>query len=380
MNLKHPYSAIYRRPVRSMHYLLIAAGCFCLGCRRTEPVVEYRVPKQPQAISNEGTNDPLASAVRFAPSPAPAGPGTMLVALVNEGPQVWYFKLLGPGEVPAERRSEFREFVSSLTFEQGAPRWQLPTGWRDERGTGMRFATIDVGSAGYELSVIALPAPQALLPNVNRWRGQLSLPPVTEVELEKLVEKLSLKEGEAALVELRGQLSAGPPSMGPFAGGPASAQQVVGSTPQVPAAASSTAGFAFRQPEGWRPGKSGPLRRLAFEVGEDEEQAEITVTTLGSLGSEVLPNINRWRNQIGLEPLTQDSLADAVRPIEVSGGQATWVELVPSETDKERSAIIGVIAIRGDTGWFFKMMGASTIVAAESEHFQEFIESVEFPN
>ncbi len=355
--------------------LILAALLIGTGCRREEPVVEYRVPKEsPTSPAFSGPMVADGSSPRTAVSAA--GPATMLVALVDDGPQVWYFKLLGAGDLPTERKTEFRAFLEGLTFQNGKPSWQLPAGWKEEPGAGMRFATIDVGSAGFDLSVIALPAPQELLPNVNRWRGQLSLPPATADELAELVQTVRLKEGQASLVELHGTLSAGPPAMGPFASAAAPAPTAAAGLANRPAESPASVGFTYQQPEGWRPGKSGPMRRLAFEAGDDDEKVEITVTTLGKLGSALLPNVNRWRVQVGLEPVSEESLGTCVRSVDVSGEEGSWVELLPQEAGP---AILAVITIRGDTGWFFKMMGPSATIAAEREHFDEFIRSVQFP-
>src|SRR5688572_31734231 len=75
--------------------------------------------------------------------------------------------------------------------EAGGP-WKVPAGWRqDARQRPMRFATflIGEGDAAVEVAVSQFPGDVGgLLANVNRWRGQVGLAPVTEAELPSIVQ------------------------------------------------------------------------------------------------------------------------------------------------------------------------------------------------
>ena len=68
---------------------------------------------------------------------------------------------------------------------QGALKWALPKGWTETPGSGMRYATLTPPGAGkVEMSVVVLPgAAGGELANVNRWRGQIGLPPLDEAAL-----------------------------------------------------------------------------------------------------------------------------------------------------------------------------------------------------
>jgi hypothetical protein len=63
---------------------------------------------------------------------------------------------------------------------KGALKWALPKGWTETPGSGMRYATLTPPGAGkLEMSVVVLPGPAGGEPaNVNRWRGQIGLPPL----------------------------------------------------------------------------------------------------------------------------------------------------------------------------------------------------------
>ena len=104
------------------------------------------------------------------------------------------------------------------------------------------------------------------------------------------------------------------------------------------------------------------MRKLAFEVNRDGQTVEFTATTLKATGGAVRPNVDRWRGQVGLPP-ADDS--EAVEEIELDGMRAAYVHLIGPAVRQPQKSILGVIAVRGDTAWFFKFMGDADLVAAE---------------
>ena len=80
---------------------------------------------------------------------------------------------------------------------KGSLKWSLPKGWSELPGGGMRFATFKTPVSGkVEATVVVLPgAAGGELPNVNRWRGQIGLPPLDEAGLAKARTVLKTKAG-----------------------------------------------------------------------------------------------------------------------------------------------------------------------------------------
>ena len=61
-------------------------------------------------------------------------------------------------------------------WSDGILSWVLPDGWTQGAGGGMRYATIFTGEV--EISVLGLGSTGGgVLPNINRWRQQIDLPP-----------------------------------------------------------------------------------------------------------------------------------------------------------------------------------------------------------
>lgn len=148
-----------RRSQKLTYLAALAVVAVLAGCDR-DGVTHYRVAKVAPP----------------APSAAPAAPaGGALSASAAM-----------PGEVPPP------------PAPGGAPlRWTLPKGWTEAPGSAMRFATFTPPVKGkVDASVVVLPGPAGgELPNVNRWRGQIGLPPLDEPSLAAARKTLPTKAG-----------------------------------------------------------------------------------------------------------------------------------------------------------------------------------------
>ncbi len=144
-----------------------------LGCSRDSDITVYKVPKavggQPQAALPSGH----PSMDGGMPGGAPAGPGM-------EAPAG------GGMDAPAST----------------ALAWSDPPGWKREAGSGMRVASYKL-DGGVEVTVISLAGTGGGdLENVNRWRGQMGLQPVSS--LQGAVVEVPTGHGPAKLVEFDG--------------------------------------------------------------------------------------------------------------------------------------------------------------------------------
>jgi hypothetical protein len=89
----------------------------------------------------------------------------------------------------------------------GALKWDLPKGWTETQGSGMRFATLTPpGAPKAELSVVVLPGPAGgELANVNRWRGQIGLPPWEEPALASARKAVKSRAGSVSVYDFASQ-------------------------------------------------------------------------------------------------------------------------------------------------------------------------------
>jgi len=114
-------------------------------------------------------------------------------------------------------------------------------------------------------------------------------------------------------------------------------------------------------------------------TGDGGAQADINVSMSAGDGGGLLPNVNRWRGQLSLGPLDQDALAKISTVIDLPTGKATVVDISGAESENGGKArCIGVmVPIKGET-WFYKLMGADTVVAREKEALLKFVRSVKY--
>ena len=152
-----------RRSARSLSALLGAAALL-VACQRDE-VEHFRVPKTAPA--------------RMSATPASATGAPPGMA----------------GDVPPPAAPSGADALS----------WKLPKGWTEARTPGsMRYATIapPASEPKVDVSVVVLPGPAGgELANVNRWRGQIGLPPLDDAALVAERKRVKAAAGEVSLYD-----------------------------------------------------------------------------------------------------------------------------------------------------------------------------------
>lgn len=140
-----------------------------------------------------------------------------------------------------------------------------------------------------------------------------------------------------------------------------------------PGAGSEEPNPQWTVPDGWKETPAGPMRRANFTItGPDSTSAEVVVSAFpGDVGG-MLNNINRWRGQIGLGPVTAEQADAATSTIDVNRQQAKVVDM----TGNQRMIVV-TIPIGADS-WFFKITGDPALLEAQKERFFDFVKSVKF--
>src|SRR4029077_1928402 len=110
-------------------------------------------------------------------------------------------------------------------------------------------------------------------------------------------------------------------------------------------------------------------------------KASVTITTFpGSVGG-TLANVNRWRNQLNLEPVEQSDLPKVTSSLDVLGGKAMLVDMIGTDrkTNQKARLMAAMVAKEGST-WFYKLLGDEQVVAREKEAFIKFVQTIRYPN
>jgi hypothetical protein len=100
------------------------------------------------------------------------------------------------------------------TAQGGDLTWKAPADWQTMPAAAMRKATYSIsgeGGAKAELSITAFPGDVGgELANINRWRGQIQLPPLAESDLAGTVTRTEQNNLHFAVVDFVGKSPAGP--------------------------------------------------------------------------------------------------------------------------------------------------------------------------
>ncbi|MCC6699209.1 MAG: hypothetical protein IT365_26530 [Candidatus Hydrogenedentes bacterium] len=152
-------------------------------------------------------------------------------------------------------------------------------------------------------------------------------------------------------------------------------------TPAAPAVAGSSAlPFEWSVPEGWTEAPSSQMRLVNLVPGGDS-RAECYLTVLPGSGGGVEANVNRWRNQMSLEPLSAEEFA-ALPKKPLLGEEAVYVEFdgvykgMSGDQNQPDFKMVGLILGVRDSGVFVKMLGPKDLIDKELGRFHEFCESL----
>ena len=125
-------------------------------------------------------------------------------------------------------------------------------------------------------------------------------------------------------------------------------------------------------PPGWI--ERVPPRRLelaSFTIPSESGDGEVVVVRIEDYEYGLLPNVNRWRSQIGLEPINGKSMSEVSQSVEAASGElGNAFRFVGT-----KQTILSAAFVRGDTKWFFKLIAPNSVAELQKESFDTFIAS-----
>ena len=135
----------------------------------------------------------------------------------------------------------------------------------------------------------------------------------------------------------------------------------------------------WAKPEAWTELAPTAFRKGNYIAeGSNGTKAEITVSSFpGNVGG-ILANVNRWREQAGLAPITDNALEQSLSQVSVQGQQGQLVDIQPESTDPSAVYIVAAIFFYGGESWFFKMSGPQEIVSAQIAAFEQLVDGLKF--
>ena len=161
------------RNLACLSFLLLAF----VACKRDSEIKVYRVSKAP--LEEEAGPDQQNAMPANAPSPSmPGGMGP--VGAVAQ-----------PSENPSNSQIK----------------WQKPADWSEVPPSSMRYASFSAGANEnkVDISVVMFPGDGGSdIDNVNRWRGQIGLPPMNEAVITPQLTTLKAADATFATVDIAG--------------------------------------------------------------------------------------------------------------------------------------------------------------------------------
>jgi hypothetical protein len=328
--------------------------------------------------------------------------------------------LTGPENPPAQNQSDAAELSNAELLQ--SVQWTIPAQWHQESNPRRMILAVfhpnnrehkpDIEVSSFSGDV------GGVLANVNRWRQQIGLPPVSDETLHEHIEFINTQgsfggmidahnpqtgrrtvaviiqvgterswfikaTGDDALVTDQKQLIRQFAESFRFVrpGAVEAQAPVAASTETAPAAVVRPAlpgDIAYSIPSNWQaqPVASAMLHAM-FESTSDKGKAVVTVSRLNGDGGGLLPNINRWRGQVGLQPVASLAM-QPVSILEVQGSQATLVDLTGAEGSFAGQRMLMGVVTRPQETWYFKLTGSNDVAEEQKAQFISVIESARF--
>lgn len=324
-----------------------------------------------------------------------------------------------------------------VSGQSAAPQleWTLPAGWEQVSPGEMRLASFKIkGDGGKTADVGVFPLPGMAgrdIDNVNRWRGQVGLQPVSEADFAKLGDAIQISGQDARVYDLGGEnpgsgdksrilaaivrregvawffkmtgddllvagqkpafvdflksLKFATTAPAPQAGLPPSHPPLDGAGMGAAIGAAGSSGQAkpvWEVPAGWTEVAGGQFLVAKFTIsGDDGAQAAVNVSMSSGDGGGLSGNVNRWRKQLGLAELPDADIANMATGVETSDGKALLTDMTGTDgRTGQKARLVGAMIPTGSRTWFYKLMGSETVVEQQKAAFIKFIQTAKYPN
>jgi hypothetical protein len=144
----------------------------------------------------------------------------------------------------------------------------------------------------------------------------------------------------------------------------------------APVATDEGPGLVWTAPADWQAVPAAPMRKATYAVpGENGAKADLSITAFpNSVGGEIA-NVNRWRGQLQLPPLSETEVASVVSRFERNGLKFAVVDFVSTGTANRQRMLGAIVPVDGAT-WFFKLLGPDAVVTRATPAFEAFLQTV----
>jgi hypothetical protein len=322
--------------------------------------------------------------------------------------------------IPKEKSTESMVAETAPVSAPAQVHWVTPPGWVELPASGMRAGGFKISTNGEtaEVSIVPMPGVSGIeLDSVNMWRQTLGLPALDAAGFAKIGENTLVGKTTARLFDLAAadgnttnknrtigaiannegslwffkitgdnhlvaqekpafqdflkSITFSPVDAANVAAAPFAKRAMGPVDRQAPENPISGAGHApWKTPDGWIEQPTPSMLLASYSVpGKAGGKADVTVSMFpGDVGG-VLANVNRWRRQLGLPPVTENDLSKTTSQMDVGNAKATVVDMTGQDGAK---AMYAMIVPRDGNTWFYKMTGDPAALADQKKSFVEF--------
>jgi len=218
--------------------------------------------------------------------------------------------------------------------------------------------------------------------------------------------RVSKETGGPAMPMAGGPMGGGPMAGGPMPGSSAPPSPAPSGAPSAPPFVSGNSGapggsdmqsmgagmglapaagpheVSWKLPQGWKEQPPSQMRVGSFLAkGSDGQPVDISIVPLGGDAGGDLANVNRWRGQINLDPISDADLAQNSEHITPGGRAMLLVDFVSKDLEidnKYPKRLVAATYKQGSRSWFFKMTGEDKAVSEVKPAFLQFLKSIKF--
>ncbi len=384
--------------------LVISIFCVALGCSEPAEPRSYYAPKVETEFLVQPKPPVRPNAPRMGSSTIPLAERRILGSIIPFEGRAYFLKAVDRIERLEPVASAFRSVVEAFDIDPKTEElaMKLPEGWSYKvRETDNEFVMADILAPSstaepikFTVSVLGISDwENDLLRNVDRWRGQLELPPTSMDALKKELPAIVRASGKMpayifdATSRGVGSGSANQETVGQGAevNAPGSAELPNATSSAPPMAPKPLSGGApkilsYDKPESWALQGPKDFRLLSFNIGNDGSAGEVIVSWAKDLP---IPNASMWYKQVlqtDDEPKTDALAAQAVSDAEtIPSGEIEGKLYSVRAGDEPTSSTLLVAAIpTGDDGMclFVKLKGDLRMTEQEKTNLLSFVKSL----
>jgi hypothetical protein len=136
--------------------------------------------------------------------------------------------------------------------------------------------------------------------------------------------------------------------------------------------------YTWEKPSSWIHAEGSSMRLASFEIPFSTGSGDLSIMELGGNGGGLEANVNRWRGQIDLDPLTKLEIENEAGSGVSQIGNYQLFQLINFE--KKESAFLAAVFPLESKTLFIKLTASADGILEIEKDFKDFCSSIKFEN